>query len=152
MTRKEYNEYVDTVEKFFDREGINNLSQVDSEEESYFSWSSCDCCNSGLGGDRYHSNGFRPTPLSEVSFKRVLSLLWSVICLLWSVTIQPKSFDSSLRRIKHNEISIGDILEYEICSDCLYYAEYGCLDDMTMMDIEEEVDEIPLEELEVANN
>jgi len=24
----------------------------DENEESWFSWSSCDCCDSGLGGDR----------------------------------------------------------------------------------------------------
>lgn len=27
--------------------------------------------------------------------------------------------------------------DYEVCSDCLYYAEYGRLDDMTMGDIEQ---------------
>jgi hypothetical protein len=36
---------------------------------------------------------------------------------------------------------LGDILEYEICSDCLYFAEYDCLDDMTMMDLEMESEE-----------
>jgi len=29
-----------------------------------------------------------------------------------------------------------EIQEYDICSDCMYYAEYGVLDDMTMMNIE----------------
>ena len=28
----------------------------------------------------------------------------------------------------------NNIFDYEICDDCLYYAEYGQLDDMTMMD------------------
>lgn len=28
---------------------------------------------------------------------------------------------------------------YRICTDCYYYAEYGRLDDMTMMEIEETV-------------
>ena len=27
--------------------------------------------------------------------------------------------------------------EYQICGDCLYYAEYGQLDDMTMMDMKD---------------
>ncbi len=31
-----------------------------------------------------------------------------------------------------------DIIEYELCDDCLYYNEYGQLNDMTMMDMEEE--------------
>ena len=30
-----------------------------------------------------------------------------------------------------------EIQEYSICPDCLYYAEYGQLDDMTMLDMED---------------
>lgn len=30
-----------------------------------------------------------------------------------------------------------DLVEVEICSDCAYFAEYGQLDDQTMLDIEE---------------
>jgi hypothetical protein len=29
-----------------------------------------------------------------------------------------------------------EIYKYQICPDCEYYAEYGCLDDMTMMDLD----------------
>lgn len=28
-----------------------------------------------------------------------------------------------------------EIYEYSVCTDCVYYAEYGQLDDMTMMDL-----------------
>jgi hypothetical protein len=31
----------------------------------------------------------------------------------------------------------GDILHLEVCTDCLYYINYGCLDDATMADMEE---------------
>ena len=31
-----------------------------------------------------------------------------------------------------------EIQEYSVCTDCVYYAEYGQLDDMTMMDMEED--------------
>jgi len=31
--------------------------------------------------------------------------------------------------------SAKEIQRYEICIDCEYYAEYGTLDDMTMMDL-----------------
>ncbi len=31
----------------------------------------------------------------------------------------------------------GQIQEYSVCTDCVYYAEYGCLDDKTMLEIEE---------------
>jgi len=29
-----------------------------------------------------------------------------------------------------------EVQEYEVCADCLHYAEYGHLDDMTMMDMD----------------
>lgn len=29
-----------------------------------------------------------------------------------------------------------EVQEYSVCEDCIYYAEYGQLDDQTMMDIE----------------
>ena len=31
-----------------------------------------------------------------------------------------------------------EIYEYDVCINCIYYAEYGRLDDMTMMEIEED--------------
>ena len=31
----------------------------------------------------------------------------------------------------------GVVYEFSICSDCEYYAEYGQLDDMAMLDIED---------------
>jgi hypothetical protein len=33
----------------------------------------------------------------------------------------------------------GDIIHWDACCDCVYYLEYGQLDDMTMLEIEEEV-------------
>lgn len=31
----------------------------------------------------------------------------------------------------------GDVIHWSICPDCLYYLEYGRLDDITMLDMEE---------------
>lgn len=39
-----------------------------------------------------------------------------------------------------------EVQEYQICSDCMYYAEYGQLDDMTMMKIEDSKKELGLGE------
>ncbi len=33
-----------------------------------------------------------------------------------------------------------EVLEYEVCQDCVYYAEYGQLDDQSMLDIEDSAD------------
>lgn len=89
MTKEEYAKFTAAVEKFFEQEGIENLSATGDEE--YFSWRACDCCSRNLGGMRQDANGYNA---------------------------------------EHQEI-----FEYSVCVDCLYYAEYGQLDDQTMMDM-----------------
>lgn len=91
MNKQEYEKYENSVQRFFDRNGITNLSRIPDSEPS-FSYSRCDCCNRPLGGDRINASGYNPTT--------------------------------------------KEILEFTICEDCEYYAEYGQLDDMTMMDME----------------
>lgn len=107
MTKEEYVEYVNSVNDFFKREGIINLSPEAGDHadhdcvicgetvgygEGYFSSQPCECCGSYLGGTRYHATGYCP------------------------------------------EINQG--LCFEVCPDCIYFAEYGQLDDMTMLDME----------------
>jgi len=97
MENQEYSEYKKSVASFFKREGITNLSMECGEAEHecvicgeivgcdpWFSWSSCECCGSRLGGNRYHTTGYHP------------------------------------------ESKQG--LCYEVCVDCIYYAEYGKID------------------------
>ena len=59
-----YNNFIkEKVDWFFEHEGITNLSQIQDDDgycEPYFSSSSCDCCNSSLGGNRYNCNGYNP--------------------------------------------------------------------------------------------
>lgn len=92
MTRAEYADYERRVDDFFKREGITNLSAVDNQADSHFSWRPCDCCRRLLGGEREMASGWNPTT--------------------------------------------GEVQEYEVCFDCLYYSEYGELDDMTMLEVE----------------
>jgi hypothetical protein len=91
VTKQEYADYEASVKDFFDREGIQNLS---GKGETYFSWRSCECCGTTLGGDREDANGYNPTT--------------------------------------------KEVQEYSVCTDCIYYAEYGRLDDMTMLEVEKD--------------
>jgi hypothetical protein len=59
------------------------------ETHSYFSWSRCDICHSGFGGERTDSHG----------------------------------------------IYDGALIHLLACDDCVYYAEYGQLDDQTMAEV-----------------
>ena len=59
-TKSDYEEYKTQVEKFFEREGITNLSPID-DKEAYFSWRSCDCCHSSAGNTLQDCNGYNPT-------------------------------------------------------------------------------------------
>jgi len=93
-TKAEYEKYKKSVEGFFKREGISNLSQIQDKDgycEPHFSGVPCECCGGMLGGDRYDCNSYNP--------------------------------------------KTKGIQEYTVCTDCVYYAEYGQLDDMTMSEI-----------------
>ena len=90
MNKQEYKEYQERFEEFMRLNELNNLTRIDNEQEVYFSWRPCECCQTRLGGDRIEASGYSRT---------------------------------------------GVIYEFEICTDCEYYAEYGQLDDMTMLEI-----------------
>ncbi len=83
------------VASFMAREEIDILACCEPCE-SGFSWGSCDCCQSALGGDRFQMVG---------------------------------ALAGSLRTA----------VEFTVCTDCHYYAAYGCLDDETMLSLDEEV-------------
>ena len=98
MTKHEYKDYQDSVNRFFTIQGIGHLSQIydsDGDCEPFFSSIPCECCNRHLGGDRYDCN----------------------------------SYNSATK----------EILDFTVCTDCVYYAEYGQLDDSIMSDLEEEI-------------
>lgn len=115
MTPQEYEQYTKSVNEFFEKEGIQNLSsgyhicpdcggewQDDdtcecgqnrqSIEWPFISSSPCDCCGDSLQGNREHATGWNP--------------------------------------------DLEQVQEYEVCEDCVYFAEHGQLDDMTMIEID----------------
>lgn len=99
---KDYAQYQQTVAKFVASEGLTFLSTgtwdyehdgerpEDWDGEPWFSWKSCECCGSHLGGDR------------EYLYARN---------------------------------SADEFVQFTICEDCVYYTEYGRLDDATMQKV-----------------
>lgn len=89
MTKAQYTKYEKQVAAFFENEGITNLSpgritcsnceaklhengcdekcpdcgaDIECMNEPYFSWQSCECCGSNLGGNRYVASAYHPKP------------------------------------------------------------------------------------------
>jgi hypothetical protein len=116
MNKAEYAAYEAAVREFFKREGITNLStghyQCPECKIEFDDSGTCPKC----GCDREVCN--------EPHFS------WrSCDCCQ-----RPEGGD--------REFATGwnpttqEVQEYSVCTDCAYYAEYGRLDDMTMLEIE----------------
>lgn len=116
MTKREYAEYQESVRSFMESEGIENLSSGHIRcPECDGEWTdgpdSYDECPNGHGsreewGEPYCS---------------------SHGCDCCGNTLQQMLEHATGYNREHDEV-----LEYQVCSDCVYYAEYGCLDDATM--------------------
>jgi len=123
MTKEEYHAYETAVRDFFESEGINNLSGghlscptcgPDTYDEEY-AWDDADNCPS-CGESR---EGF-----NEPFFS------WNNC----DCCGRPEGGDRE-HATGYNPTT-EEIQEYTVCEDCIYYAEYGRLPDMTMLDIE----------------
>jgi hypothetical protein len=99
--------------------------------EPSFSWSTCPCCDSQLGGDRIDMIGWLKGATDPAGWwqrmkQRVIIKLGEPLWFLRRYPIK-RQFTEDYQ------------WEGAICCDCEYWFAYGQLDDMTMMDIEEEV-------------
>ncbi len=117
MTAKEYADYESAVAKFFFLEGISNLSsghyQCPDCKVEFDDAGICPQC----GADREILNE------PHFSWRRC------------DCCNRPLGGDREFAT-GYNPTT-GEVQEYSVCTDCVYYAEYGRLDDMTMMDVEE---------------
>lgn len=114
MKRKEYEAYKAAVER--NLHGLERVStgicpgcedcglpyqcsehELELAGEPCFSHFDCDCCGSGLAGNRYPAHGLL-------------------------------SFSGSGRESR--------MIHLNVCEDCLYYLNYGKLDDLTMIETE----------------
>lgn len=118
MNKKEYDAFCKAHHEFMEREGLSNLSGGHHVcPNCHVEWNDNDKCPS-CGEDR------------ESMDERYFSKRYCECCR------RPEGGDryhATGYNREHNEIR-----EYEVCEDCLYFAEHGCLDDTTMMDIDEE--------------
>ncbi len=116
MNKREYAQYEAAVKDFFEREGITNLSTGHIEcPECGSAWEDDGKCPEGCGN--------RET-FDEPYFS------WSPCdCCATSL--------GGDREIATGyNPTTGEIQEYQICTNCAYYAEYGRLDDTTMLEVE----------------
>jgi hypothetical protein len=114
MTKKEYADYEASVKAFFEREGIQNLSggyihcpECEDEEQELEDGS---CPIHGQMQEPWFS--WRPCECCGTR--------------LGGNREHATGYNPTTKEIQ----------EYDVCMDCIYYAEYGQLDDQTMLDIE----------------
>jgi hypothetical protein len=116
MNKQEYAIYEAAVASFFEREGIQNLSsghfncpecKVEFEDEK------CPKCSMSLDCANEPEFSWRPCDCCG--------------CTLGGNREYASGYNPTTKKIH----------EFKICSDCVYYGEYGVLDDTTMMEIED---------------
>jgi len=113
VNKKEYSEYEESVKNFFEREGITNLSRITPEEDTENGdYSVCPHCGAGIDYDDHFS--------------------WSP-CECCGSTLGGNRVHCAGYHPENRQIVC-----YDVCVDCEYYAEYGQLDDMTMLEIGQE--------------
>lgn len=116
MSKSEYEQYEKRVDDFFRSEGIENLTP---------GYHRCPLCQ-----DEFKDDG----KCSQCGFDRDQSPSFShSACDCCGTTMSGDREPASGWNPETKEIQ-----EYSICPDCVYYATYGQLDDLTMLNIEEE--------------
>ena len=122
MNKKEYKKYCQNVADFFEKEGITNLSHETGERSDGTNNGECSCCNKEIG----FNDGYFTWVKCECCGSP-----FGVGTLVHANGYNPKA---------------GKAYCYEVCNNCIYFSEYGRLDDLTMMDIsKEDMEEIHAE-------
>jgi hypothetical protein len=120
MNRHEYAEYERAVAEFFERESISNLSSghlTCPEHGCGAEWDEGDECPNGHGPRE----------------------LWDEPFFSWRpCECCRRPLGGDRQHATGWNPTTREIQEYDICVDCLYYAEYGRLDDTTMLELETE--------------
>ena len=106
-TKQDYQQYELAVQEFFDQEGVTNLSAEVGEDPDH----ECVICGEVVGCDPYFSHSSCECCNRSLGGDRYHATGWH--------PGKEKAYC------------------YEVCTDCVYYAEYSRLDDMTMMDLKE---------------
>lgn len=125
QTTADYAEYEARVDEFFNEEKIENLSAGHI------------CCpDCGDVTDREHcsaflENGTCPDCGEGKECMDEPYFAW------WPCECCSRSLGGNRYHATGYNRDADTIQEYQICTDCMYYAEYGQLDDMAMMEIKE---------------
>jgi hypothetical protein len=112
MNKKEYAEYQAAVAEFMEREGLANLSSGPLN---------CPECHGPLEEGECGEHGYMIEPFFS----------WRPCECCGS------HLGGNREHAAGFNPTTGAVQEYVICEDCVYYAEYGRLDDTTMLEVEQ---------------
>ena len=116
MNKTEYAEYEAAVADFFQREGLANLSTGHYQ---------CPECKV-----EFDDAGICPKCKADRECMNEPYFSWQPCDCCGSHLGGDREFATGYNP------TTTEVQEYSICSDCAYYAEYGRLDDTTMMEVE----------------
>jgi hypothetical protein len=117
MTKAEYAAYQEAVAEFMKREGLANLTSGHYQ---------CPDCKV-----EFEDNGKCPKCGADRECLDEPYFSWHRCDCCGSSLGGNREFATGYNP------TTKEVQEYSICEDCVYYAEYGRLDDMTMLSIEE---------------
>jgi hypothetical protein len=130
-TKKEYEEYCAAVEEFFKTEGITNLSG-----------GHLTCQNCGFDDEEVDGHTVNFTDEEKCIKCGASREMMDEPYFSWrSCECCGGMLGGNREHATGYNPTTKEIQEYEVCSNCIYFAEYGKLDDMTMMEIGEHDDE-----------
>jgi hypothetical protein len=120
MTKSQYLKYQAAVADFMERENLTHLATGEP-------W--CKHCDKRVG---WKHKGVCPDCDEDVEYVNYPYVSSNGCDCCGDSCRQNLEFASGCDK------DSGEIREYEICEQCVYYSKYGRLDDLTMMEIEEE--------------
>lgn len=122
MDKREYREFKANVADFFAREGIENLSSCGGSVCVECGGTVCGGCRRCKEcGDKTPKGGHEPFFSSRPC----------------DCCARPLAGNREYAAGYNSEVKA--VYVYRVCTDCIYFAEYGQLDDTTMLGIEEGV-------------
>lgn len=136
MNAAQYRSFQRRFASFMESEGLENLSaDPHGDDCPRYNPAGCSCSVELLEGENgpHELDCAAAEPADECNCEPEAFFSWRP-CDCCGAHLGGDRYRASGYNRKENRVQVYE----EVCTDCIYYAEYGQLDDITMMELEEE--------------